>query len=59
MRSSTKDMAEGSMRQLKGIAKQIFGTIVNSSNLQAQGKGENTSGRIQKKIGQVERAEGR
>ena len=55
MKPSTKDNAEGKMHQVKGAIKEVAGKIVNNHNLEAEGKGEKLGGKIQEKIGEIEK----
>jgi len=55
MKPSTKDQIKGTFHELKGKAKQKAGQIADDPNLEAKGKSENIAGKIQKKIGQVEK----
>ena len=54
-RESTKDKIKGAVRTLKGKAKQVAGVISNDRNLESEGKGDELAGRVQKKVGEVER----
>jgi len=55
MKQSTKDQIEGTVRELKGKAKQTMGQITKNSNLAANGDNDNLAGKIQKKVGQIEK----
>ena len=55
MKSSTKDQAEGMLHELKGKAKEIAGKLTDNPKLQGEGTGEKLAGKIQKKVGQVEK----
>ena len=55
---STKDQLEGNLHDLKGKVKQKAGQIVNDPNLEAEGEAEKFAGKIQKKIGEVEKVLG-
>jgi len=52
---STKDELEGNLHDLKGKAKETVGKMVNDPDLEAEGQTEKIGGKIQKKIGQVEK----
>jgi len=54
MKQSTKDQIEGTVRELKGKAKQTMGQITKNPNLAADGDDEKLAGKIQKKVGQIE-----
>lgn len=55
MRRSTKDKSQGAFRELKGKLKQKVGRLTNDPGLEAKGLAGNISGKIQKKIGDLER----
>jgi uncharacterized protein YjbJ (UPF0337 family) len=55
MKDSTKDKIEGAAHQLKGAAKEKLGNLTNDDKLQDEGAGEKLGGKIQKKIGQIEK----
>jgi uncharacterized protein YjbJ (UPF0337 family) len=55
---STKDQLEGNLHDLKGKVKQKAGQIVNDPNLEAEGEAEKIAGKIQNKIGEVEKVLG-
>jgi len=58
MKRSTKHKASGEFHEVKGKAKELVGRATNNPKLQAEGLGEKIGGRIQKKIGQVEKVLG-
>jgi len=55
MKSSTKDQAEGKFHEVKGAVKEIAGKLSNDPDLEGEGLGEKIAGKVQKKIGQVEK----
>jgi uncharacterized protein YjbJ (UPF0337 family) len=55
MKDSTKDQAEGKMHEVKGGVKQAVGHAVGNPDLEAEGQGEKAAGKVQKKVGQVEK----
>jgi uncharacterized protein YjbJ (UPF0337 family) len=55
MKPSTKDQIKGDFHELKGKAKEKAGKVMNDPNLVAEGQNENLAGKVQKKIGQVEK----
>lgn len=59
MKSSTKDIAEGKMHQVKGKVKEVAGKILNLHDLETEGKEENSKGKVQEKVGQDEKIEGK
>jgi uncharacterized protein YjbJ (UPF0337 family) len=56
MRPSSKKEIAGKIHETKGKIKEKVGQLTNDSDLQAEGIGEKIGGKIQKKIGQVEKA---
>jgi uncharacterized protein YjbJ (UPF0337 family) len=56
MKQSTKDKAKGTYHELKGSVKQKVGSATNNPRLQAEGLGEKLAGKLQKRIGKVEKA---
>ena len=55
MTPSTKDQIQGKFHEVKGKAKQAAGQVTNNPDLEAEGQGEKLAGKIQKKVGQVEK----
>jgi uncharacterized protein YjbJ (UPF0337 family) len=55
MKPSTKDQIKGTVRELKGEAKQKVGQVTNDPKLAAKGQSEKLAGKVQKKAGQIER----
>ncbi len=58
MKQSTKDKAKGKFHEVKGKVKAKIGRATNNPNLEAEGQGEKLGGKVQKKIGQVEKVLG-
>jgi len=58
VKPSTKDELEGNFHDLKGKVKEKAGQVVNDPNLEAEGQAEKIGGKIQKKIGHVEKVLG-
>ena len=58
IKPSTKDEVEGNFHDLKGKVKEKTGEAVNDPNLEAEGQAEKIAGKIQKKVGQVEKVLG-
>ena len=56
MKQSTKDKTKGKFHEVKGKVKEKIGRATNNRNLEATGIVEKIAGKIQKKIGQVEKA---
>ena len=55
MRPSTNDQIRGSFHELKGKVKEKAGKLTNNPNLAAKGQDENFAGKVQKKVGQIEK----
>jgi len=55
MKTSTKDQAEGTFHELKGKVKEVAGKLSDNPKLEGEGLGERMTGKVQKKIGQVEK----
>jgi uncharacterized protein YjbJ (UPF0337 family) len=58
VKPSTKDQLEGNLHELKGIVKEKAGQAVNDPNLEEEGQAEKIGGKIQKKVGKVEKVLG-
>jgi len=56
MKQSTWDKAKGRFHEAKGKIKQKVGRATNNPDLEAEGIVEKIGGKVQKKIGEVERA---
>jgi uncharacterized protein YjbJ (UPF0337 family) len=59
MKPSTKDEITGKVHEVKGTIKEKAGELTNDSDLEGEGIGEKIAGKVQKKIGQVEKALGK
>ena len=55
MKPSTQDQIEGKLHEVKGAAKEAAGKVTNNPDLTAEGQDENLAGKMQKKIGQIEK----
>jgi uncharacterized protein YjbJ (UPF0337 family) len=55
MKDSTKDKVEGAVHDAKGTIKERVGHATNNPNLEAEGQDEKVAGKIQKKVGDVEK----
>ncbi len=55
MSSSTNDQVAGKVHEVKGKLKELAGQIVNNPDLEDEGKAENLGGKVQKKVGQIEK----
>jgi uncharacterized protein YjbJ (UPF0337 family) len=58
MKSSTKDQAEGKFHKVKGRLKEIAGDLSDNPKLEAEGTGEKIAGKVQDKIGQINKVFG-
>jgi uncharacterized protein YjbJ (UPF0337 family) len=55
MKPSTKDQIAGKLHEVKGDVREKAGQVTNNPNLAAEGQDEKLGGKIQKKIGQIEK----
>jgi len=55
MKESTKDQAKGAFHEAKGAVKQKVGEVVGNPDLADEGTAEKAAGKVQKKVGQVEK----
>jgi uncharacterized protein YjbJ (UPF0337 family) len=55
MKQSIKDKAKGKFHEVKGEVKEMVGRATNDPDLEAEGQVEKIGGKVQKKIGQVEK----
>ena len=55
MKSSMRDKAEGTFRQAKGKVKEMAGKITDNPSLEAKGRAEKTTDKVQEKVGQVKK----
>jgi uncharacterized protein YjbJ (UPF0337 family) len=55
MKASTKDQTEGTFHELKGKIKEVAGKLTDNPKLEGEGLGEKVAGKVQNKIGQVEK----
>jgi uncharacterized protein YjbJ (UPF0337 family) len=58
MKPSTKDEVAGKVHEVKGKVKEKARHLTNNPDLEAEGQSEKVSGKVQKKIGQVEKVLG-
>ena len=59
MKSSTKDQAEGKFHEAKGAIKELAGKLSDNPKLEGEGTGEKIAGKIQEKIGQINKVLGK
>jgi len=55
MSSSTRDKIEGKFHEVKGAVKEIAGKLSDNPKMEGEGLGEKIAGKVQKKVGQVEK----
>lgn len=55
MKDSTKDKVHGAVHEAKGAIKEKTGKAANDPELQEEGSDEKLAGKIQKKVGDVEK----
>ena len=55
MKESTKDKIEGTLHEAKGKVKEESGKAIGNPDLQDRGTGEKVAGKVQKKVGDVEK----
>jgi uncharacterized protein YjbJ (UPF0337 family) len=58
MADSMKDKAEGTFHDVKGAVKEKVGRATNDPNLQDEGTAGKFTGKVQKKVGDIEKAVG-
>jgi uncharacterized protein YjbJ (UPF0337 family) len=55
MKDSTKDKVEGTAHEVKGTVKEKIGHATNNPDLEDEGSAEKVGGKIQKKVGDIEK----
>jgi len=55
VKPSTKDQGTGKFHEVKGAVKEKVGKVINDPNLEAEGRVEKIGGKVQNKVGQVEK----
>jgi uncharacterized protein YjbJ (UPF0337 family) len=55
MKPSTEDQITGKVHEVKGTIKEKAGQLTKNPDLEGQGIGEKIAGKVQKKIGQLEK----
>jgi uncharacterized protein YjbJ (UPF0337 family) len=58
MKPSTDDKTTGRLHEVKGAIKQKAGELTSSPNLEADGRAEKNTGKVQSFVGKVEKAVG-
>jgi uncharacterized protein YjbJ (UPF0337 family) len=59
VKPSTENEIAGKVHEVEGTVKEKVGELTNDSDLEGHGIGEKIAGKIQKKIGQAEKALGK
>jgi uncharacterized protein YjbJ (UPF0337 family) len=59
MKRSIRDKAKGTFHEVKGKVKERIGRATNNPKLEARGQVEKTGGKVQRKIGQLEKVLGK
>lgn len=55
MKDSTKDKAKGKAHEVKGAIKEKVGRATNNPDLEKEGHAEKVGGKVQKKVGDIEK----
>ena len=55
MKPSTTDQVQGALHEVKGEVKEKAGQVTGNPDLTKQGQAEKLAGKVQKKVGQVEK----
>jgi uncharacterized protein YjbJ (UPF0337 family) len=55
MKDSTKQQLKGKAHEVNGAIKEKLGRATGNPNQEAEGQDEKVAGKIQKKVGQIER----
>jgi len=55
MKPSTKDQIKGKLHEMRGKAKEKAGQVINNPTLADEGQDEKVAGKIQRKVGQIEK----
>jgi uncharacterized protein YjbJ (UPF0337 family) len=58
MKPSTQDKTQGKVHEVKGAIKQTAGKLAGNPNLEADGRAEKNTGKVQNVVGKVEKAVG-
>ena len=59
MKSSTEDQSKGTFHKVKGKIKEMAGKATMNDDLEAEGKKEKLAGKVQEKIGELEKVLGK
>jgi uncharacterized protein YjbJ (UPF0337 family) len=55
MKRSSQDQIKGAFHEVKGKAKETLGRVANNPKLKVQGQAEKLAGKVQQKVGQLEK----
>jgi uncharacterized protein YjbJ (UPF0337 family) len=55
MKPSTENELKGKAHEVKGAVKETVGKVIGNPELEAEGHHERVAGKIQKKVGEVEK----
>jgi len=55
MKSSSKDKIAGTAKEVKGSLKTAAGKLTGNERLKAEGASDKSDGRVQKKVGEIEK----
>ena len=55
MKPSTTDQVQGALHEVKGEVKERVGQVTGNPDLTNEGQAEKLAGKVQKKVGQVEK----
>jgi uncharacterized protein YjbJ (UPF0337 family) len=55
MKDSAKDKIEGTAHELKGSLKEKLGQATGNPDLETEGSAEKIGGKVQKKVGEIEK----
>lgn len=59
MKTSTENEIAGKVHEVEGMIKEKVGELTNDPDLEGEGIGEKIAGKVQKKLGQVEKTLGK
>jgi uncharacterized protein YjbJ (UPF0337 family) len=55
MKPSTQDQIKGMIEVMKGTAKEKAGQVTNNPTLEGEGQDQKLAGKVQEKVGQIEK----
>jgi uncharacterized protein YjbJ (UPF0337 family) len=55
MKPDTKDQLQGKFHEVKGKVKEEAGRVTNNPDLEQRGQSEKVAGKVQKKVGEIEK----